>query len=438
MTTTEAIIHNASYHSTLLSSISALDYVPAALKQQRDHIANLAADLAAASKKLETLTKKTKKERKEHEDLRDSVARKFAYRITGKKDRFEAKATKEEREYVDALELEMRERANQKMLEQMVDEGKAVEAELKEKKQKFEDLKVELDNLYNKIFNGPTAEFPRDDQLETELGTAQGVFQHILGLMNVDSQGVDLLSRADRTMVRCLASMSTALDYSSWDMWGGGTMADMMERSALAEAGSFASQADLLAQQAHRTCPSIARIPTIEVPHMSMLGDVFFDNIISDYTTHKKIEAAAAALRERHRQVKTELQAAAQRTRALGHDLNEAGAVLEQCRLDLNTFRRDIFLRFSNGSGGSEGPPAYDLPTPIFSPPPGPPPDFQDRAMGEYHPPAGPPPSSSTALPDAPQTMPAEPESIQMPTPSTQWGSRNPYAVALAEGEKLS
>jgi hypothetical protein len=99
MTTTQAITENAAYHAELLASIAELDYAPSALDQQEKYLADLKQQRVKIQKDVERLTKITKKERKEHESLRDSVGKKFMYRIAGKKEKFEAQATKEEKYY---------------------------------------------------------------------------------------------------------------------------------------------------------------------------------------------------------------------------------------------------------------------------------------------------------------------------------------------------
>jgi hypothetical protein len=97
MSVTDAVLENSAYHSRLLAQISELDYVPSALRQQDTYITGLEKDLAQLARQITALEKSTKKERKEHEALRDSTTRRFAAKITGRKEKFEAKASKEER-----------------------------------------------------------------------------------------------------------------------------------------------------------------------------------------------------------------------------------------------------------------------------------------------------------------------------------------------------
>jgi hypothetical protein len=95
--TPAAIRENTAYHARLLAQISALDYLPPALEQQESYIAGLERQAALLAAKIGSLEMQTKKERAEHEALRDSTARKFTAAITGRRERYAAEASKEER-----------------------------------------------------------------------------------------------------------------------------------------------------------------------------------------------------------------------------------------------------------------------------------------------------------------------------------------------------
>ena len=141
--TQEAILANATYHSRLLTTIGDLEYVPSAKKHQISYIEDLEGQLATIQKEVAQLAEKTKKERKEHESLRDSTGRRFAHKLMGKAEKYEAKANKEERyvgvaifwalsliltvygrEYVEALEREMIARNNLASVKQLLQEAR--------------------------------------------------------------------------------------------------------------------------------------------------------------------------------------------------------------------------------------------------------------------------------------------------------------------------
>ena len=143
----EAIVANSHHHTQLLNTIAELEYVPQAKKQQATYIKDLESQVSALKENITLLAAKTKKERKEHETLRDSTSRRFAHKLIGKKQEYIAKESKEERyvirisplfltsincetlvsrEYVEALEREMTERDNERVTQLLLDEAKAV------------------------------------------------------------------------------------------------------------------------------------------------------------------------------------------------------------------------------------------------------------------------------------------------------------------------
>ncbi|KAJ8075185.1 hypothetical protein PM082_019513 [Marasmius tenuissimus] len=472
MSTSQTILENAQYHANLLKTLDDLSYAPSAFSQQTNYLADLEGRVKNIKANVEKLSNVTKKERKEHESLRDSTARRLAAKMTGKKQKFEEKREKEEKEYVEALEKEMKERDNLKTIETMIAEGRDVREDLSRKSQKLAEAEREIHALYERIFDGPTQEFPRDDQLESQLEQSQQAYNRIQDHMNRQSRAVHLLKEADNAMRHCLAQMQEALGYSTWDVYGGGTMADMMERSALGNAAIAASRAQMLVNQAQQTSPDVRNVGPIRVYEISMFGDVFFDNIFSDIAAHNKMEANRNELMQHHDRIRNELRAATLRCERIGPDLIEASEVLSQCRRDLDQFRRETFERVSGtgGAGGDEAgapPPQYfpreDVPPPAFpersstssiqmptgpdqhSPPAGPPTGYDTGAgtsQTRFNPPAGPPPghesepngnaSGSTQAQYQPPLgpPPGQLERADSSVPK-HWGSKNPFALSL-------
>ncbi|KAJ3795748.1 hypothetical protein GGU11DRAFT_208666 [Lentinula aff. detonsa] len=222
--TRSQILSSATYHLSLLQKIETLQYAPSALNQQSKYLHDLEVEIGKIKQEVQQLGEKTKKERKEHEELRDSTTRKLAAKLKGKAgiEKFEAKKEKEEREYVEALENEMRERGKQTMLETMIEDAKKVKLDLEEKSNRLDATKKELSNLYHQVFDGPTVEFPRDDVLERELASAQATYDRVQAMLNSHSQAVNLLTQADQMLAISLKKIDQALGYSTWDLYGGG------------------------------------------------------------------------------------------------------------------------------------------------------------------------------------------------------------------------
>ena len=102
MTSIQATIQNAApRNQELLTILSQTDYAPPSLEHQKAYIADLEKDLKEIASRLATLQRQREKELKEHEKYRDSVMKRFAYKVARKKEKFEARASKEEQDYLE-------------------------------------------------------------------------------------------------------------------------------------------------------------------------------------------------------------------------------------------------------------------------------------------------------------------------------------------------
>ncbi|KAJ3836375.1 hypothetical protein EV361DRAFT_918184 [Lentinula raphanica] len=363
------ILSSASYHTSLLQTIESLQYAPSALKQQSKYLSDLEVELVKVKQEVKQLGAKTKKERKEHEELRDSTTRRLTARLKGKAgiEKYEAKKEKEEREYVEALENEMRERGKQTMLENMIKQARTVKLDLEEKSKRLDATKHQLSNLYHQVFDGLTVDFPRDDVLERQLASAQETYDRIQYSLNSHSQAVNLLTQADKMMDMSLKKIGEALSYSTWDIYGGGRFADAMERDALSNAAVYAANAEMLFRQAQSTSKDVQAIGPIRVHDISILGDIFFDNIFSDVRVHRQIENNRNELADAAKRLKAQVRAARRRAQQAGADLVEASEVLAECNRELESYRRDVFLRIAGGenvNSQESGTDGSDLPAP--------------------------------------------------------------------------
>jgi hypothetical protein len=418
----EAIVSNANYHTQLLQTISNLEYVPAARRQQTSYVEDLRSELGKKKGLVAELVKTTAKERKEHETLRDSTSRRFAHKIMGKREKYEAKESKEEREYVEALEREMTEKDNQRAVEGLLQEAEGVLADLARKQGLFESAQVELNALYGRIFDGPSEAFPEDDRLEYALIEATKVHDNIQQQLNAESRATELLSRAVQQMEMCQKSMNVALSYSQYDMWGGGTFSDMMERNALHDAQVNASQVEILVGQAMHASRAVQPVGRVDIAQGSIVSDVFFDNIFTDMAFHSKIKQSAAQVLLATNRLRQERDAAGSRANQVGQSLNAAGDKLDRCRKELYNFRRATFESYA-----AQNPP---------------PPDYAVVTSEQTAAPKGavsmPAPSVPMADPGIGQSNPA-PANVPLPGLLPNWGSRNPFALALNENaRKLS
>ncbi|KAG6889689.1 hypothetical protein C0995_015437 [Termitomyces sp. Mi166 len=302
-TTFQALRDNAAYHARLISAISELDYVPSALKHQTSYVDDLQTRLKQSEAQLKKLSEMTNKERKEHEYLRDSTARRLAHKLTGRKDQFQAMVTKEEREYVEALEKELAERDTYNLLVSMAEEAKREKADLAEKVVRYEALKKELADLYMQVFD----EYPEDDRLEYQVQSTQALHDQIQDTLNAECRVCEILAHADRTMNACEAQVKEALTHSQ-------------------RAQALAKQTESLCKQARNVSPFVESIGPLKIAQG------------------------------------VEWDAAQRRADNAGNQLIEVAQTLETERLVLASYRKEVFQRISREeehSTLSDQPPGY-------------------------------------------------------------------------------
>ena len=91
------------------------------------------------------------------------------YQAGSKKGHFEEKASKEEREYVKALNEENQAKSRREVWSRNQDIARKHHTNLYETNRAHNHLQAELDQLYNPVFACPTAVFPEEDEKKWKL-----------------------------------------------------------------------------------------------------------------------------------------------------------------------------------------------------------------------------------------------------------------------------
>ncbi|KAK6503409.1 hypothetical protein TWF481_008429 [Arthrobotrys musiformis] len=360
------ILEAADAHISLISRMSDLEHAPFTLDQQSKYLQDLKRTLATLKTELDTLRKVTSKERKDHQDLRDSFARRYAHKLTGRSEKFVSKIEKEEREYLDAVHNQRSAEEKERYLEDTIAETENRVAELTIQTNDYVNLKEQSEHLYKKVFNGPTPEFPEEDQMEIAVQHAKDFFAEAQSRCDKDQEAEKLMFRAEKSVAKAVKFCDEALSASSWDVWGGGTVADMIERDNLSKAKSTVSQAQMLLGQATGLQDAIGPFDNVKIAG-GHTTDIFLDNPVSDFEFHKKVKETYVQMRLLHQKVQLELQT--QRGRALDskNNMEDAKSQLAAARAELDKVRREVFERVTGIPCSAGTPPAYDA---MDSPPP--------------------------------------------------------------------
>lgn len=335
----EAAMKNAA----LLQGLSDTEYALSALRQSQTYLDDLEREMYECNKQIGLLASKTKIEKEQHDKYKDSIMRRFMYRAGGKKDRFEEKASKEEREYFEALNAENQARSRREEWNKSLEAAKKDHLELEKVANKHRNLQTQLDALYDGIFAGPSPEFPSEDAKEYAFREARDAFNAAEQRQKAETQAVSCLESADGSMTRAVRELDTACDYSRADMFGGGTLTDMMERDALSRAEREIDKVKMLVDQAQRFSPEVRGLGPIEIENRHILSDVVFDNMFSDMRMHEKIKSSRARCHQEARNLKFSIVKAKEREAELKMQAGQALTKLESARRDLQRVRQEAF-----------------------------------------------------------------------------------------------
>ncbi|KAE9367271.1 hypothetical protein N431DRAFT_429938 [Stipitochalara longipes BDJ] len=339
----------ASQNAQLLQTISDTSYATSEYQQTNKFIGDLKKEISLQEKKLREVNHAVDIEYSQHKKYRDSHVKRLAYKIGGKKDKFEADATREEKEWLDAVAIQLQTKKALEHLNAKLAEATKKNADVMDVLRIRTTAGLELDALYKSIFDGPTPEIPEEDQKEQEWLQAETNFNMAGVMLNTEKQAHDILVDADRFMNLAIRDIISARDASGYDCWGvGGVWTEMSENNSLVSCEQHVRQVEMLIMQAQRIQPAVRNISDMRVAQMNFMTNVVFDNIFSDLELRDRIKQSQSQLKMAQADLTAELQAARERTKVVQAEVNEAKAVLDQKRLELQQIRSVAFERLAS------------------------------------------------------------------------------------------
>lgn len=210
-----------------------------------------------------------RKEFKDWEDIKNRTHKRLLVKLknmSGAKEKLDAMAEKEEREYVAAFSKEQDSRVKISELKSQITDLEEQTKQLQTYVNRHKQLQAQVAQLYKRVFDGPTPQYPEEDAAEAAFKRAEENHRNLLGRQTNMRRANQLVQRAKLLMVSAQRSAREALSASQWDMFGGGRMADYMERSALAQAQNQIDQARMLWGQARQIMPSLPPFPQTTMP----------------------------------------------------------------------------------------------------------------------------------------------------------------------------
>lgn len=350
-------------NSDLLRVLAETDHAKPALQEQMRFIRDLDGELSNTHKRIQQLDNKRKLELKDHEKYRDSNVRRFMYKATGRQEKFDQRAEKEEREYFEVLQQEHQAREIRDNIQQQLDEANKVRSELETVARRHDNAQQELDRLYHAIFSGPTPQFPEEDEKERHTEQMLQLYQETRKQLEAEAHTAGLLGSAGPMVHGALMHIEQALQHSRVDMFGGGAMHDFMERHQLAQAEGLIQRARMQIQRARQASPHVKPMPPININHGDILTDVFFDNLYTDMMFHNEIKRGKMEVLRFASALHEQINASEGRKRELESQMRQREAELEAARKALQAERARAFERYAMEHSTDDLPPAYDAPS---------------------------------------------------------------------------
>ncbi|CAO1600171.1 hypothetical protein XANCAGTX0491_003874 [Xanthoria calcicola] len=354
MSAQQSLLEAASKNAELLRGLNETESASSSLEQLQAYLDDLDREINVCNTEIQHLEKKTAAELKDHKKYAESITSRFIHRAVGKSEQFAEKASKEEREYVEAVAAENQAKSRLEEWTKKRDEARKQHATLENTNKTHQRLQSELDALYNSIFAGPTPDFPGEDQKESAVREAKEAFDFVKQQHEAEFQAAKCLVDAECFIIKALRWLEKAHDFSRTDMRGCGTFSDMLERNTLSEAQHAMDKVKMLVRQAQRLSPDIPGLGNFDISQGYEMNAIILDDIFGDMARHGRINNCQAQAQKEAQALSVASTKARDRSQQLEQEAADASTRLETARRELQRIRREAFESF-------EGPPpTYD------------------------------------------------------------------------------
>lgn len=179
----DPILAAAGRRREILERVSATQHAKAALFQTRADLRTLYDKQSEASTLVKSTAEAAEREKKEWMSAKGSKLKKLFHRS-----QYDDEVKKEEDEYYEAYEWQLRAEASVAALSRQIDELTKKKDLLIKQVDEHRVAEVQLLDLYAEVFDGPTPSHPDEDKLEAEFNALQEVSNQMRLLQYFDCQ----------------------------------------------------------------------------------------------------------------------------------------------------------------------------------------------------------------------------------------------------------
>ncbi|KFY99792.1 hypothetical protein V498_00517 [Pseudogymnoascus sp. VKM F-4517 (FW-2822)] len=346
----EVLRATAADNDRLLKIISETNYAPTALQQSNSYVDNLKKDILAQEKLLRDTKMTIAREEAEHKDYQTSHVKRLAYRLGGKREKFEQKASKEEQDWIEAVQRGFEVQKKLDLLNQNLAEATKTSADIENVAATYKQAESELDALYKSVFQGPTPDIPGEDQREAAVYQASTDFNWTQGNVDKGNQVKNLLTGAMKFLDEAARDVESARSNAKMDAFGfDSTFMDIAEANALSRVRQNVGQAEMLVTHARGIEPSIGNIGDVVHAQHHFMSEVLFDNVFSDKKKYDEIKRSQASIVKAKNALENMIRATNERLEAAVANTVNAKQALEEKRLQLQQIRAEAYQKATRG-----------------------------------------------------------------------------------------
>ena len=287
MTTAEDIRDAGPKYLALQKALSESEWALAALPQITKRLHSAEASAQATRDNVRKFDKRSKEQHERLQSLKHSSVKRAWYRTTGK---LEERIQEEEKHWLKEYELVQGAKARGEEQEKEVGDAKKLYDQCVESKRIYEQAQKDLNNLMERLFDGPTPSFPSEDELEQSLVSTRQRLDDVNVLAKRQQYITNSLQRALECLVGALQALQSSLQMNTFDLFSRGGYADWMVHSALAQARDLAARAQFLVSEVRRIEPTTPHIGDIHIQQDNLVFNIIFDNIFTDLRVRQIIQ----------------------------------------------------------------------------------------------------------------------------------------------------
>ncbi|OAA55747.1 hypothetical protein ISF_07852 [Cordyceps fumosorosea ARSEF 2679] len=373
----ERFLAAAARRQQILDTINETQHAKAALYQTRQDLFALGDEYGNLSTTAEKMKEATAREKKEWMKLKSSKLRKLFHPAT-----HTAELKKEEDEYYEAYEWQLRAEAAAKEIgKQSAALGKKKD-ELLKQAELHREAQVQLLDLYEELFDGPTPNYPEEDKMEANCNALQEVLDSVQGKITHTYNVCEVLGPTRAALNAALKLARTSEDTMLSNIGGmtANLVGDMVkpEHARPASDGPprlitydatggtlerirrLLAAADQSMAAAQRLDPTVMAhvLPRIDPSNRARITgrvDCLLNAPLTDIIFYQEIAEAGEALETVARVVAEEADGWDARLEALRQERRPLEEELRRCREDLYELRTKLF------DDATSPPPQYSM-----------------------------------------------------------------------------